>query len=70
VALWKAVASSSSAPIYFDPMNYTDKFDVTEYLVDGGVICNNPSLYAYLYAKYFKKHKNIRLISLGTGMSE
>ena len=35
--------------------------------IDGGVICNNPSLYAYELAKDFHGHKKIRLISLGTG---
>jgi patatin-like phospholipase/acyl hydrolase len=47
VLLRTAVAASSSAPIYFDPKTYTNKLDIKETLIDGGLICNNPSLYAF-----------------------
>ena len=35
--------------------------------IDGGIICNNPGLYAYQLAKIIKGKKKIRLLSLGTG---
>jgi len=38
-----------------------------ELVIDGGAICQNPSWFAYLMAKYLKGHKDVRLISLGTG---
>lgn len=65
--IWEAVAASSSAPIYFDPMTRMNGYGFKARLIDGGIICNNPSLYAFMYAKYLKGHTNIRLISLGTG---
>lgn len=64
---WEAVASSSSAPFYFDPMSRTDGYGFDAKLIDGGIICNNPSLYAYYYAKYLIDKPKIRIISLGTG---
>lgn len=36
-------------------------------MIDGGIICNNPSLYAYIAAHIFKKKKNVRILSIGTG---
>jgi len=67
VTLAQAAGSSASAPIYFDPNSYTNVLGLKETLVDGGIICNNPALYAYLLAKYLKGHKEIRVVSLGTG---
>jgi len=39
-----------------------------EFQIDGGVICNNPSLYAYQMAKVLKNKPNVRMLSLGTGL--
>ena len=36
-------------------------------LVDGGIIANNPSLYAFIYAAEKHKKENIRVISIGCG---
>jgi len=41
-----------------------------EYLIDGGVIANNPSMYAENIAAVNKNNLPIRLISLGTGAYE
>lgn len=65
--IFQAVAASSSAPIYFDPRSDIDGYGFKENLIDGGVICNNPSLYAYMMASYLKNKRNLRLLSLGTG---
>ena len=69
VLLRTAVAASSSAPIYFDPLSNTNGFNMNETLIDGGLICNNPSLYAYQMAKHLLEKPEIRLLSLGTGES-
>ena len=63
-----AVGGSSSAPTYFDPEPYINKFNITAQLVDGGVICNNPAYYAFEIAKSFYNKTDIRILSLGTGI--
>ena len=70
VKLWEAVSASSSAPIYFNPKGRTNQFDIEEVLIDGGLICNNPSLYAFQLARHIHDQKDIRLLSLGTGEIE
>lgn len=62
-----AMGGSGAAPIYFDPETHTDHYGIKEIVIDGGIICNNPELYAYMMAKYLKNKKNVRLLSLGTG---
>lgn len=39
-------------------------------MIDGGVICNNPAFYAYETARSLRGKDNIRIMSLGTGVSE
>jgi patatin-like phospholipase/acyl hydrolase len=39
-------------------------------LIDGGVIANNPAMYAYLHSKFANGQKKIRLVSIGTGDTE
>ena len=58
-----AAEASSAAPFYFDPKqigNHT--------LVDGGIIANNPSLYASEYASTVLGRKKIRVVSIGTAL--
>ena len=64
VGLGNASEASSSAPVYFDPKVIGDQV-----LIDGAVIANNPSLYSYLHSKYANNQKNIRFVSIGTGMT-
>lgn len=64
VPLRTAMAASSSAPIYFDPLPHTNGFNMSETLIDGGLICNNPSLYAYQMAKHLLQKPEIRMLSL------
>lgn len=61
------MTASGSAPIYFDPAVYVDKYDFSEKLIDGGIICNNPVMYATMHAKFYLKKKKFRVLSLGTG---
>lgn len=43
------VGASSSAPTYFEPLGIPrDGYNITEVMIDGGVICNSPVLYAYI----------------------
>ena len=67
VLLREAMSGSGAAPIFFDPLNYIDHYGNHEIVIDGGIICNNPSLYAYMMAKYLKGNKKVRVIALGTG---
>ena len=61
--LSNAAEASAAAPIYFDP-----KIMGTHILIDGGVIANNPSLYAYEYANKVLDKKLIRIVSIGTAI--
>jgi patatin-like phospholipase/acyl hydrolase len=67
VKLRVAMGGSGAAPIYFDPERHEDLYGQTESVIDGGIICNNPELFAYMMAKYLKGHKNVRVLALGTG---
>ena len=65
-----AASASASAPIAFSPLVRKNKFNITEALIDGGIICNNPALYAYDIARYLRDRTGIRILSLGTGVSQ
>ena len=65
-----ATAASSSAPGFFTPRINTNRFGLKEILIDGGLICNNPSLYAFELANVFHKKEKVRILSLGTGEKE
>ena len=65
-----AVAGSSSAPVYFDPNIRTDEYDIDHFEIDGAVVANNPSYYAFYMAKIMNDKENIKLLSIGTGESE
>jgi patatin-like phospholipase/acyl hydrolase len=60
--------ATSATPIFFEPFTRVVKkgrYRNTELLVDGGLIANNPSLYATVYVKEFLKRENVRVVSLG-----
>jgi len=67
VPIGNATGSSSAAPTFFDPHQVNNKYGFTELQIDGGVICNNPSLYAYEMARDLYGYRKIRMLSLGTG---
>lgn len=64
-----AAGASSAAPLYFDPLVYINGLGEEEMLVDGAIIANNPSLYAYIIAGEKNRGAKIRVVSLGAGMS-
>ena len=47
----EATGASSAAPTFFDPKTHIDGYGFSELLIDGGVICNDPAMYAYQMAK-------------------
>lgn len=67
VPIGNATGSSSAAPTFFDPHKVNNQYGFTELQIDGGVICNNPSLYAYEMARDLYGYRKIRILSLGTG---
>lgn len=67
VPIGNATGASSAAPTFFDPKVNVNGFNMSELLIDGGVICNNPALYAYQLAYNFHKQRKIRVMSVGTG---
>jgi len=59
--------ASSAAPTFFTPKIEKNGYGLIEYQIDGGIICNNPALYAFNIAMMLRKEKKIRVMSLGTG---
>jgi len=62
-----AIVASASAPVYFP---ISKDMEYSSYLVDGGVVANNPSLVALIDAIRIKKEKEydkVVLLSVGTG---
>ena len=58
----QAADASSAAPMYFPTIKVGRR-----YLIDGGVIANNPAMCAYAEAKRMWPDEEIKLLSLGTG---
>ena len=65
----QAARATSAAPTYFSPAFYFDnKTGENLPLLDGGVVANNPVLYAYKEAKrIYPDTEKFHIISLGTG---
>ena len=66
--LWEIAAATSAAPVYFNPFTYVDGYNITEYLIDGAVIANDPAFLAYETAKSLDNERNITILSIGTGI--
>ncbi len=63
--VWVAARATSAAPTYFSPCEYDGKL-----LVDGGVVANNPAIYAYFEARrLYPECKSFHILSLSTGGS-
>jgi len=50
ISIALAAEASSSAPNYFLPKKHINGNGVEELLVDGGIIANNPSMFAFILA--------------------
>ena len=61
--VWVAARSTSAAPTFFAPVAYKE-----ELLVDGGVVANNPALFAYFDAKtLYPECEKFHILSISTG---
>jgi predicted acylesterase/phospholipase RssA len=60
--MWKIAMGTSAAPTYFSPWSFGDRF-----LIDGGVVANNPACLAMAEAHLLWPDEEIILVSLGTG---
>ncbi len=62
---WVAARATSAAPTFFSPCEYAGKL-----LVDGGVVANNPAIYAYFEArKLYPECSRFHILSMSTGGS-
>ena len=67
MSIGNQTASSSAAPTFFNPHEVINGYNLTELQIDGGTICNNPTLYAYELSRQMYGHMKTRVVSLGTG---
>ena len=63
-----AVGGTSAAPLYFKPQSTIDKYEMQNLVIDGGIVANNPSFFAYMIATHLHKKDKVRIISLSTGI--
>ncbi|MGD1822072.1 MAG: patatin-like phospholipase family protein [Pleomorphochaeta sp.] len=68
----EAARATSAAPTYFSPSVFYDKKEnVKRYLIDGGIIANNPVLLAYSEArKLYPNCKKFHILSLSTASND
>ena len=60
-----AASATSAAPIYYS----TQEIDDGTWLIDGGIVANNPSLLGYSEAKKIFPGCEIKVFSIGTGIN-
>ena len=63
-----AAAATSATPFIFDAVTrytFNNKQREEEFLIDGQIIANNPSLYAAAYAKNQRNKEKVRVVSIG-----
>ena len=65
IKLVSAASATSAAPIYYS----TQQIDDGSWLIDGGIVANNPSLLAYSEAKKIFPDCQIKVLSIGTGIN-
>ena len=61
----EALNATSAAPLYFPTAKVND--NSVRWLIDGGVVANNPSMCAYAEAVTLFPGDEIRMLSIGTG---
>ncbi len=65
IKMVSAASATSAAPIYYS----TQEIDDGTWLIDGGIVANNPSLIGYSEAKKIFPGCNIRVLSIGAGIN-
>jgi len=66
ISLVDAVCASSAAPMYFP----THQISNGSWMIDGGVVTNNPSLIGYVEAKKFFDTESIKVLSIGAALNK
>ena len=69
---WEAGRATSAAPTFFKPAYIYDRQEETmQTLIDGGLIANNPALFAYVEAKkLYPNAKKFHILSISTASSD
>ena len=57
--------ASSAAPIYYPTARVGNR-----YLIDGGIVANNPVLHGYAEVKKLYPNNNVKILSVGTGLNK
>ena len=65
IKMLSAASATSAAPIYYS----TQEIDDGSWLIDGGIVANNPSLLGYSEAKKLFFNTNVKILSIGTGIN-
>jgi len=65
IKMVSAASATSAAPIYYS----TQEIDDGTWMIDGGIVANNPSLIGYSEAKKIFPGCNIRVLSIGAGIN-
>ena len=61
-----AISASSAAPMYFP----TYQMEIGSWMIDCGVVTNNPTLLGLTHAKDYFKTNDIKVLSIGTGLNK
>ncbi|MDB9813638.1 patatin-like phospholipase family protein [Gammaproteobacteria bacterium] len=65
IKMLSAASATSAAPIYYS----TQEIDDGSWLIDGGIVANNPSLLGYSEATKLFSNTNVKILSIGTGIN-
>jgi len=65
ITLVDAGSATSAAPIYYPTAKVGDR-----YLIDGGIVANNPVLHGYAEIKKKYPRNKIKILSVGTGLNK
>jgi len=73
VPVWEACKAATSAPLYFKPKRIKTRY-YSDYLLDGGLVANNPSLFGLTKGMKIMKERHghvdlsdVMIVSLGSG---
>tara|TARA_B100001123_G_scaffold136708_1_gene158714 strand:+ start:3051 stop:3938 length:888 start_codon:yes stop_codon:yes gene_type:complete len=65
ISVIDASNATSAAPIYYPTAKVGNR-----YLIDGGIVANNPVLHGYAEVKKLYPNENIKILSVGTGLNK